>query len=118
MKTNYFFTHFSYHPDAAHENGTANLMVHPTFDLTYENQCFVDRSASRNSHEISRDWSSSTGSTLDMKRSLENKEQNYNVRPDTYSNYNHNTPSPPLTIESNGGSSRSSSRQPPLETAM
>lgn len=88
-------------------------MVHPTFDLTYENQCFVDRSASRNSHEISRDWSSSTGSTLDMKRALENKEQPYHVGA-----YNHNTPSPPLTIESNGGSSRSSNRQPPLETAM
>lgn len=103
---------FSYHHDAQHENGTANLMAHPTFDLTYENQCFVDRSASRNSHEISRDWSSSTGSTLDMKRSLEAKEQPYHVGP------YQNSPSPPLTIESNGGSSRSSSRQPPLETAM
>ncbi|GFY53687.1 protein bark beetle [Trichonephila inaurata madagascariensis] len=103
-----------FRPDAQHENRTANLMAHPTFDLTYENQCFVDRSASRNSHEISRDWSSSTGSTLDMKRSLERetKEQPYHVGP------YRQTPSPPLTLESNGGSSRSSNRQPPLETAM
>ncbi|XP_042894789.1 protein bark beetle [Parasteatoda tepidariorum] len=100
--------------DAEHENRTANLMAHPTFDLTYENQCFVDRSVSRNSHEISRDWSSSTGSTLDMKRALERetKEQNYHVGP------YRQTPSPALTLESNGDSSRSSNRQPPLETAM
>ncbi|GIY05443.1 protein bark beetle [Caerostris extrusa] len=109
------FSGFSaFRPDAQHENRTANLMAHPTFDLTYENQCFVDRSASRNSHEISRDWSSSTGSTLDMKRSLERetKEQPYHVGP------YRQTPSPPLTLESNGGSSRSSNRAPPLETAM
>ncbi|KAF8773809.1 Protein bark beetle like protein [Argiope bruennichi] len=103
-----------FRPDAQHENRTADLMARPTFDLTYENQCFVDRSVSRNSNDISRDWSSSTGSTLDMKRSLERetKEQPYHVGP------YRQTPSPPLTVESNGGSSRSSNRAPPLETAM
>ncbi|XP_054714634.1 protein bark beetle-like [Uloborus diversus] len=103
-----------YSHDAQHENRTANLMVHPTFDLTYENQCFVERSASRNSHEISRDWSSSTGSTLDMKRSLERETKGGQAYVGPYQH----SPSLASTSESNDESTRSSCRQPPLETAM
>ncbi|EEC13223.1 conserved hypothetical protein [Ixodes scapularis] len=45
----------------------------PTFDLTYENRGYTDRSVGGydDSLDASRDWSSGTDSTLDMKRSLE-----------------------------------------------
>lgn len=91
------------------------MMVHPTFDLTYENHGYVDRSASRNSHEISRDWSSSAGSTLDIKRSLEHV-----VKDMPYNNGGpyRNIPSPQSHNSRDCTSSCSSSRAPPLETAM
>lgn len=52
--------------------GTTDLQ-HPTFDLTYENRGYMDRSVGGydDSLDASRDWSSGTDSTLDMKRSLE-----------------------------------------------
>lgn len=45
----------------------------PTFDMTYENRGYTDRSVGGydDSLDASRDWSSGTDSTLDMKRSLE-----------------------------------------------
>lgn len=48
-------------------------LQHPTFDLTYENRGYMDRSVGGydDSLDASRDWSSGTDSTLDMKRSLE-----------------------------------------------
>lgn len=47
----------------------------PRYDLTYENQGYVDQSMSGAGYDdslnASRDWSSGTESTLDMKRTLE-----------------------------------------------
>ncbi|XP_067119939.1 protein bark beetle [Centruroides vittatus] len=84
------------------ENETANTLVRPTFDLTYKNNGFVERS------EESRDWSTGSDSTLNMKRTLEqdNRESKDEVYQSTPSMYNTTSSS------SNYDSKR------PLETAM
>ncbi|XP_022702857.1 protein bark beetle-like isoform X3 [Varroa jacobsoni] len=51
--------------DPALENANIDVLVKPTFDMTYENQGYHDQSRD------SRDWSQGTGSTLDMKREID-----------------------------------------------
>lgn len=89
--------------DVQLENETANTLARPTFDLTYKNSGFVDRS------EESRDWSMGSDSTLNMKRTLEqdNSESKDEIYQSTPSMYNNTT----------SGSSNYDSRRP-LETAM
>ncbi|KAL3244016.1 hypothetical protein MRX96_019591 [Rhipicephalus microplus] len=92
----------------------ATDLQHPTFDLTYENRGYMDRSVGGydDSLDASRDWSSGTDSTLDMKRSLETPQvvpmdpsDNTFKRPDQY---------PP----SHYANTDNYYRRQPLETAM
>lgn len=92
----------------------ATDLQHPTFDLTYENRGYMDRSVGGydDSLDASRDWSSGTDSTLDMKRSLETPQvvpmdpaDNTFKRPEPY---------PP----SHYANTDNYYRRQPLETAM
>ncbi|OQR77825.1 hypothetical protein BIW11_00387 [Tropilaelaps mercedesae] len=51
--------------DPTLENANIDVLVKPSFDMTYVNQGYHDQSRD------SRDWSQGTGSTLDMKREIE-----------------------------------------------
>ncbi|UYV80532.1 hypothetical protein LAZ67_19000488 [Cordylochernes scorpioides] len=63
-----------YAHDPRLENAHANGLVRPTFDLTFTNRGFLERSSTTPDVGGSRDWSSTTGSTLDMKRSIDAEE--------------------------------------------
>lgn len=94
------------------ENANVEALVRPTFDLTYENNGYVERGISRASEDRgSREWSASTSSTLDMKRAL-GEQQAREVE-------SRNAFTPSSRASSNDSySTNDSGKEAPLETAM
>jgi len=93
------------------ENANINILVHPTFDLTYENQGFrATPSMSRTSEP--RVWTPTTNSTLDMKRGAQS------MTPTTpYAQYtipSHNFKESPESQSSSPSASDRASPSPPL----